>query len=67
MWRKSSGERALRGGENEPVRLTDLISIGRCSDHYWRLLRKAISSELALSSFELLNLKTPIFKGRRYE
>ena len=32
-----------------------------------RPLRKAISSLLALSSFELLSLKTPIFKGRRYE
>ena len=32
-----------------------------------RPLRKAISSQLALSSFKLLNLKTPIFKGRRYE
>ena len=33
-------------------------------------LRKAISSQLALSSFKLLSLlslKTPIFKGRRYE
>ena len=30
-------------------------------------IAKAISSQLALSSFELLNLKTPIFKGRRYE
>ena len=30
-------------------------------------LRKAISSQLALSSFELLSLKTPIFGGRRYE
>jgi hypothetical protein len=30
-------------------------------------LRKAISSQLALSSFELLNLKTPLFEGRRYE
>ena len=30
-------------------------------------LRKAISSQLALSSFELLSLKPPIFKGRRYE
>jgi len=30
-------------------------------------LRKAISSQLALSSPELLSLKTPIFKGRRYE
>ena len=27
-------------------------------------LRKAISSQLALSSFELLSLKTPIFKVR---
>jgi len=32
-----------------------------------RPLRKAISSQLALSSFEPLSLKTPIFKGRRYE
>ena len=32
-----------------------------------RPLRKAISSQFALSSFELLNLKTPIFKRRRYE
>ena len=32
-----------------------------------RPLRKAISSQLALSSFELLSLKTPIFKGGRYE
>ena len=33
-------------------------------------LRKAISSQLALSSPELLSLlslKTPVFKGRRYE
>ena len=28
-----------------------------------RPLRKAISSQLALFSFELLSLKTPIFKG----
>jgi len=28
-------------------------------------LRKAISSQLALSAFELLSLKTPIFEGRR--
>ena len=32
-----------------------------------RPLRKAISSQLALSSFKLLSLKTPIFKGKRYE
>jgi len=32
-----------------------------------RPLRKAISSLLAHSSFELLSLKTPIFEGRRYE
>lgn len=32
-----------------------------------RPLRKAISSLLTLSSFKLLSLKTPIFKGRRYE
>ena len=32
-----------------------------------RPLRKAISSQLALSSFELLSLKAPIFEGRRYE
>jgi len=32
-----------------------------------RPLRKAISSQLAVSSFELLSLKTPIFEGRRYE
>ena len=30
-----------------------------------RLLRKAIPSQLALSSFELLNLKAPIFEERR--
>ena len=30
-----------------------------------RSLRKAIPSQLALSSFELLNLKAPIFKERR--
>ena len=30
-----------------------------------RPLRKAISSLPALSSFELLSLKTPIFEGRR--
>ena len=32
-----------------------------------RPLRKAISSQLALSAFELLSLKTPISVGRRYE
>jgi len=32
-----------------------------------RPLRKAIPSQLALSSFKLLSLKTPIFKGGRYE
>ncbi len=32
-----------------------------------RLLRKSTSSQLVLSSFELLSLKTPIFKGRRCE
>jgi len=32
-----------------------------------RAVRKAISSQLALSSFELLSLKTPIFEERRYE
>ena len=32
-----------------------------------RLLCKVISSQLALSSFELLSLKTPISEGRRYE
>ena len=32
-----------------------------------RPLCKAISSQLALSSFELLNLKPPILEGRRYE
>ena len=32
-----------------------------------RPLRKAISSLLALSSFELLSLKTPIFKAIRDE
>ena len=32
-----------------------------------RPLRKAISSQLALSSFKLLSLKTPIFKEKRYE
>ena len=32
-----------------------------------RPLRKAISSQLALPSFELLSLKTPIFEERRYE
>ena len=30
-----------------------------------RSLRKAIPSQLALSSFELLNLKAPIFEERR--
>ena len=30
-----------------------------------RPLRKAIPSQFALSSFELLNLKTPIFEERR--
>ena len=30
-------------------------------------IAKDISSQLALSSFELLSLKTPIFEGRRYE
>ena len=30
-----------------------------------RSLRKAIPSQLALSSFELLSLKTPIFEERR--
>ena len=29
-----------------------------------RPLCKAISSQFALSSFELLNLKTPVFKGK---
>ena len=29
-----------------------------------RPLRKGISSQLALSSFKLLSLKTPIFKGK---
>ena len=32
-----------------------------------RPLRKAMSSLLALSSFEPLSLKTPIFKARRDE
>ena len=32
-----------------------------------RALCKAIPSQLALSSFELLSLKTPIFERRRYE
>jgi hypothetical protein len=30
-------------------------------------IAKAISSQLALSSFELLSLKPPIFEVRRYE
>ncbi len=32
-----------------------------------RPLRKAISLQLALFSFEPLSLKTPIFEGIRYE
>ena len=32
-----------------------------------RPLRKAISSQFVFSSFELLNLKPPIFGERRYE
>lgn len=32
-----------------------------------RPLRKAISSQLALFSFALLNLKSPICEGRRSE
>ena len=53
--------------------------MGKEIDPYWlqqaphraisklRPLRKAISSQLALSSIELLSLKSPIFGGRRYE
>ena len=53
--------------------------MGKEIDAYWsqqaphraiskvRPLRKAIFSQLALSSIELLSLKPPIFEGRRYE
>ena len=53
--------------------------IGKKIDPYWsqqaphraiskvRPLRKAIFSQLALSSIELFSLKPPIFEGRRYE
>ena len=53
--------------------------MGKEIDPYWlqqaphraiskvRPLRKAIFSQLALSSIELLSLKPPIFEDRRYE
>lgn len=53
--------------------------MGKKIDQYWlqqaphraiskvRPSRKAISSQLALSSIELLSLKPPISEGRRYE
>ena len=53
--------------------------MGKEIDPYWlqqaphraisklRPLRKAISSQLALSSIELLSLKPPISERRRYE
>ncbi len=46
----------------EGVRASVAIS---CSPHLMRPLRKPISSQLALSSTELLSLKIPIFKVRR--
>ena len=37
------------------------------ADYMKRPLRKDISSQLALSSFKLLSLKTPVFEARRYK
>ena len=40
-------------------------STGRCPDHYWRSLRKAISSQLALSLLRTSQSKDSDFQGKK--